>query len=269
MRPLSAFAKACAFSLATIGFYLLWLVVAPFAYFFARRRWRNFIFRNWGKTIVRVLGIKIHTNAIVPATPFFLVSNHLSYLDIVVLASQIDCVFIAKREVNRWPVFGLLSRSMDTIFIDRARNADIPRVNGLIAETLQHGQNIVVFPEGTSTAGANILPFKASLLEPAARGNFPVAYACIRYRTPPGEVPAHLSVCWWGAMTLMPHLWGVFRLSAIEATLTFGTETWQGTDRKELAQRLHEAVTQIFIPSAGTEVACNPETQPSILPPKS
>lgn len=269
MRSLFAFAKACAFSLATIGFYLLWLVIAPCAYFCARRRWRNFIFRHWAQTIVTILGIKIHTNAILPATPFFLVSNHLSYLDIVVLASQIDCVFIAKHEVKRWPVFGLLSRSMDTIFIDRARASDIPRVNALIVETLQSGQNIVVFPEGTSTAGAAVWPFKPSLLEPAARGNFPVAYASISYRTPPGEMPAHLSVCWWGAMTLMPHLWGVFRLSSIEATLTFGQETLQGRERKELAQRLHAAVTQIFIPSTVTEVACNTETQPSILPLKS
>ncbi len=198
---------------------------------------------------MKILGIKIHTNAIVPATPFFLVSNHLSYIDIIVLASQLDCVFIAKREIKSWPVFGLLSRSMDTIFIDRTRAADIPRVNALIVETLQSQQNIVVFPEGTSTAGTEVWPFKPSLLEPAARGNFPVAYASISYRTPPGDVPAHLSVCWWGKMTLMPHLLGIFRLSAIEATLTFGEETLQGTDRKELAKRLHEAVTTIFMPS--------------------
>lgn len=267
MHSLSASFKALAFSLATIGFYLLWLLVAPFAYFFARHRWRNFIFRHWAKAIVTILGIKIHTNAIVPVTPFFLVSNHLSYLDIVVLASQIDCVFVAKREVKRWPVFGLLSRSMNTIFIDRMRAADIPRVNALIGETLQSGQNIVVFPEGTSTAGANVLPFKPSLLEPVARGNFPVAYASIRYRTPPGETPAPLSVCWWGAMTLLPHLWGVFCLPEIEATLTFGAETLQGSDRKELAKRLHDAVSNIFTPSTATEVEC--KTQLSILLPKS
>lgn len=265
MRSLSAICKALAFSLATIGFYLLWLLVAPVAYFQAPQRWRNFIFRNWAKTIVQVLGIKIRTNAIVPATPFFLVSNHLSYLDIVVLASQIDCVFIAKREVKSWPVFGLLSRSMDTIFIDRTRAADIPRVNALIAATLQRGQNIVVFPEGTSTKGADVLPFKPSLLEPAARGNFPVAYASISYRTPPGEMPAYLSVCWWGAMTLMPHLWGVFRLSSIDATVTFGRETLSAADRKELARRLHEAVTTIFTPSTVTEVECTTPTA-TLLP---
>ena len=269
MHFLSAIIKALAFSLATIGFYLLWLVVAPFACLFAQRQWRDFIFRNWARTIVILLGIKIRTNAIVPATPFFLVSNHLSYLDIVVLASQIDCVFIAKREVKDWPVFGWLSRSMNTIFIDRTRAADIPRVNALIAETLQSGQNIVVFPEGTSTAGANVLPFKPSLLEPAARGNFPVAYASIQYRTPPDETPAHLSVCWWSTMTLLPHLWGVFCLPAIEATLTFGAETLQGTDRKELAKRLHEAVSNIFTPSTAMEVECNTQMPLSILLPKS
>lgn len=269
MQIPAALSKALAFSVATIGFYLLWLLVAPVVFLFAqpRRRWRNFIFRNWARTIVRVLGIKIRTHAIVPATPFFLVSNHLSYLDIVVLASQLDCVFIAKREVRSWPVFGLLSRSMETIFIDRTRAADIPRVNALIADTLQQGQNIVVFPEGTSTKGADVLPFKPSLLEPAARGNFPVAYASISYRTPPEEVPAHLSVCWWGAMTLMPHLWGVFRLSAIDATVTFGRETLRAADRKELARRLHEAVTTIFTPSTVTEVECN--TPLAILLPKS
>ena len=271
MQLLRTPSKAFAFCFATSGFYLLWLFVSPFVYFRAKskRRWRNFIFRNWAKTIVKVLGIKVQTNTIVPATPFFLVSNHLSYLDIVVFASQMDCVFIAKREVKRWPVFGLLSRSMDTIFIDRTRAQDIPRVNALIAETLQSGQNIVVFPEGTSTAGAEVLPFRPSLLEPAAKGNFPVAYASIRYRTPPDETPAHLSVCWWGAMTLLPHLFGVFRLPAIEATLTFGAKTLQGNDRKELAKQLHDAVTTIFTPSTVTEVACNTETQPSILPLKS
>ncbi len=243
--------KAIAFCLATIGFYLLWLLVAPFVCLRPQRQrqWRNFIFRHWARTIVTVLGIKIHTHAIVPATPFFLVSNHLSYLDIVVLAAQMDCVFVAKREVESWPVFGLLSRSMNTIFIDRARAADIPRVNALIAATLQSGQNIVVFPEGTSTMGAEVLPFKPSLLEPAARGNFPVVYASLHYRTPSDETPASLSVCWWGAMTLVPHLWGVFCLSEIEATLTFGAETLRGNDRKELARRLHEAVTTIFTPS--------------------
>ena len=248
MRTLYVITKAIAFSLATCGFYALWLLGFPFVCFFAtpKRQWRNFIFRNWAKTIVAVLGIKIRTNQILLTTPILLVSNHLSYLDVVVFAAQLDCVFVAKSEVARWPLLGLMCRSMNTIFIDRTRSQDIPRVNALIDETLRGGQTIIVFPEGTSSCGASVLPFKPSLLEPVASGHYPVSYASISYRTPPDEVPASHSVCWWGEMTFLPHLSGVFRLSAIEATLTFGTTTIQGNNRKQLAQQLHEAVTKIF-----------------------
>lgn len=269
MRTLQAITKAIVFSLATCGFYALWLLGFPFVCLFPKpkRAWRNFIFRNWAKTIVALLGIKITTNPILPATPFFLVSNHLSYLDVVVFAAQLDCVFVAKREVSHWPLLGLMCRSMNTIFIDRRRAQDIPRVNALIHETLQSGQNIVLFPEGTSSSGATVLPFKPSLLEPAAKGEFPVAYATISYRTPPDEIPAHQSICWWGEMTFLPHLMGLFRLSRIEATLIFGAERVQETERKLLAQKLHNAVQAIFIPTTVTEVECN--QQPLTLPLKS
>ena len=262
MRTIQAITKAIAFSIATCGFYALWLLGFPFVCLFAKskRLWRNFIFRNWAKTIVVLLGIKITTNPIVPTTPLFLVSNHLSYLDVVVFAAQLDCVFVAKKEVSRWPLLGLMCRSMNTIFIDRTRSQDIPRVNALINKTLQSGQNIVLFPEGTSSSGATVLPFKPSLLEPAAKGGFPVAYATISYRTPPDEVPAYRSICWWGEMAFLPHLLGLFRLSRIEATLLFGAEMVQESDRKLLAQKLHDAVQSIFIPSIVTGVECNKQS---------
>jgi 1-acyl-sn-glycerol-3-phosphate acyltransferase len=151
LRILYATIKALAFGVATGGFYALWLLGFPFVCLSAKAKfaWRNFIFRHWAQTIVVVLGIKIKTNQILPATPFILVSNHLSYLDVVIFASQLDCVFVAKSEITSWPVFGLLCRSMNTIFIDRTRHQDIPRVNALIEETLRRGQNIVLFPEGT------------------------------------------------------------------------------------------------------------------------
>lgn len=271
MRTLYAIGKAVAFSLATCGFYALWLLGFPFVCLAAKRSWawRNFIFRNWAKTIVALLGIKVRTNAILPTTPFFLVSNHLSYLDVVVIAAQLDCVFVAKKEVSGWPVLGLMCRSMRTIFIDRKHPQDIPRANALINETMRHGQSIVLFPEGTSSCGATVMPFKPSLLEPAANGGYPVAYAAIHYRTPPDEVPASQSICWWGAMTFVPHLAGVFRLSRIDATLKFGAELIQDADRKLLAKKLQDAVQSIFIPSTVTEVECNTEKQPSTLPLKS
>jgi 1-acyl-sn-glycerol-3-phosphate acyltransferase len=271
LRTLYAITKAFTFSAATSGFYALWLLGFPGACLSAKtkRAWRNFIFRHWAQTIVRVLGIKITTNPILPVPPFLLVSNHLSYLDVVIFATQLDCVFVAKREVASWPIFGLLCRNMNTIFIDRTSPSDIPRVNALIEETLRSGQTIVLFPEGTSTCGATVAPFKSSLLEPAAKGGYPVAYASISYRTLPAEAPAQQAVCWWGEMKFLPHLFGLFRLSKIEATLLFGAETIQARERKLLAQKLYAAINTIFIPSTVAEAECKTQNQTLILPLKS
>jgi 1-acyl-sn-glycerol-3-phosphate acyltransferase len=113
------------------------------------------------------------------------------------------------------------------------------------------------------------MPFKPSLLEPAAKGGFPVACASINYRTLPDEVPAQQAICWWGEMTFLPHLFGLLRLSKIEATLLFGAETIQESDRKLLAQKLHDAVKTIFIPSTVAEAECNTEKRTLTLPLKS
>jgi 1-acyl-sn-glycerol-3-phosphate acyltransferase len=219
----------------------------------ARVRWRGFIFRRWAKAIAALLNIRIVTCGEPPRAPFFLVVNHLSYVDIIVLASQVDCSFIAKRDVSAWPLIGLLCRSVGTIFIDRNNRRDIARVNAQVEQALAEGRGVVLFAEGTSSPGATVLPFKPGLLELAARASFAVSYAALSYRVPGYETPAHWSVCWWADMTFINHLFGLLRLSAINATLTFGRETISGADRKALARRLQAAVKQEFIPVVSLE----------------
>jgi 1-acyl-sn-glycerol-3-phosphate acyltransferase len=196
-----------------------------------------------------------------PKAPFFLVSNHLSYVDIIAFASQLDCVFVSKSEVKDWPVIGLLCRSMEIIFIDRQRRADIPRVIGLIEKAWKKNQGVIVFPEGTSSKGDSLLPFKASLLEPAVKAGLPVTYASVSYQTPPGEMPAYRSVCWWGEMTFLPHVLDLFRLSQFEAKLVFGAQTFLETDRKVLAQRLRDAICEQFTPVTDAEERCTAAAQ--------
>src|ERR1044072_4757195 len=210
--------------------------------------WRSFIFRRWAKATAALLGLKIEAQGQPPRGAFFLVSNHLSYLDIVVFAALTNCVFIAKSEVARWPVIGLLCRAMNTIFVDRGKRRDAARVNKIVEGALAQGRGVVLFAEGTSTQGATVLPFKSSLLEQAARAGFPVSYTALSYRAPAGEMPAHLSVCWWGEMTFLKHLFGLFRLSEIRASIVFGSETIREDNRKVLAARLRGAVSKEFVP---------------------
>lgn len=248
MNHRRAIGKTIGFCLLTGGLYLLWLAVFPFVFAGAARRWRNFIFRSWAGAMITLLAIKMSVRGIAPAPPFFLVSNHLSYLDVIVFAARLDCVFVAKSEVAGWPIFGLMGRSMNTIFVDRRNRRDLSRVNELIDQAHRAGQGVILFPEGTSTCGEGVLPFKTGLLETAVSAGHPVSYASLSYRTLPNEEPAHLSVCWWGEMTFLPHLFGLFHLTEIETTLCFGAAPIQESDRKLLAEKLHSAVQANFVP---------------------
>lgn len=205
--------------------------------------WRTAIFHGWARGVVRLLGVRAAVEGVPPRPPFFLVANHLGYLDVALIAAHLRCVFVARGDVDRWPVFGALCRAGDTLFIDRENRRDIPRVIDRIRAVLDGGRGVVLFPEGTSSGGEAVLPFKPGLLEPAAVAGIPVSYAAVSYATPPGSPPARLVVCWWGAMPFVRHLLTLLGLPEIRARLVFGAEPIVESERKELARRLHRAVS--------------------------
>jgi 1-acyl-sn-glycerol-3-phosphate acyltransferase len=177
-----------------------------------------------------------------------LVSNHLSYVDVVVFASQFHCLFVAKKDVESWPIIGTLCRSVGTVFIDRRNRRDLTRVNDGIAQALEDGCGVILFPEGTSTKGSSVLPFRSSLLEAAAIQGFPVSSAAVSYRVLADDPPASLSVCWWGDMTFGSHFAELLQLRRIEATVSFGSTEIRAGDRKVLAERLWFEVNRLFVP---------------------
>ena len=215
----------------------------------ARARFRNGMIQRWARLQTRLLGIRIAVEG-EPPQGSLVVSNHLSYVDILVLGSQFPCIFVSKAEVADWPGMGRVARSAGTIFVDRERKRELPRTAEQIATELERGSAVVLFPEGTSSPGAELLPFRPSLLAPAASTGCPVAYAALRYSAPEGHPPASESVCWWGGMTFGGHVLGLLRLPYIDAQVRFGPEPVRETDRKVLAARLWHAVRNLFEPTS-------------------
>lgn len=211
----------------------------------------------WGRSLAAIVGMRIRVEGRPPRPPFFLVANHLSYVDIIVIVAHLECNFVAKNDIAGWPGMGWLASGVGTIFIDRKNFQDIPRVIRLINDSLDENLGVVLFPEGTSTMGDRIMPFSPALLEPAARAGYPVSYAAISYRTPPSEPPAHAAICWWGDMDFLPHFLKLLLVSKFEATIVFGEDAIQADDRKLLARSLWDAVNQQFTPVVALSAAPN------------
>jgi len=188
------------------------------------------------------LGLELDFAGETPASGL-IVSNHLSYLDIVVLATRMPCVFVAKREVAGWPVFGWFARRSGTIFVDRENRRDVARANHEIAAALAAGVRVVIFPEGTTSGGDKVLPFRASLLEPALRLSSPLTTAGITYQVEPGTVARDVS--YWGDMTLLPHLLNLLRRRKVGARISIGHGRPARGDRKSLARALRLEIDQL------------------------
>jgi 1-acyl-sn-glycerol-3-phosphate acyltransferase len=169
-----------------------------------------------------------------------LVANHLSYLDILVIASITPAVFISKAEVRRWPLLGWLASLGGTVFIQRERRTHVGMVNHEIEAALADGALVVIFPEGTSTNGEQVLPFRSSLLEPVTRGAHPIAVAHLHYELEAGD--ARNEVCYWGDHTFFQHAVNLLGKRRVRAQVRFGTFQRTTTDRKELAPELRQAV---------------------------
>ncbi len=238
MRTLKSITKSILFIALLLAGFVIWACGLPFVSWSAALtwRWRCFAFRQWARANAALMGMNLQASGVAPRGTVMLVSNHLSYLDVIVFALCCDAVFVAKSEVARWPLIGFLSRCMGTIFIERGRKRDILRVNALIESALRAGRSVIVFPEGTTSAGASVSPFKSPLLEPAVKLSVPVHYANLHYATAAHESPAAESVCWWGEMDFVPHLWRLFQLTSFCAAVHFGTTPLPASDRKTLAR---------------------------------
>ena len=172
-----------------------------------------------------------------------IVSNHVSYLDILVFSTALPCLFVSKAEVEHWPIIGRYARWAGTVFVRRHDRADAARANVNVAESLRSGTPVVLFPEGTTTDGQRILRFHSTMLEPAIDANVRVTPCAINYELDDGD--AGQEVCWWGDMGLLPHIWNLLGKKVIRARIIFGEPVPAAGDRKQLSCELRERVARL------------------------
>lgn len=176
----------------------------------------------------RLMGIDIATIGTMSRhRPTLFVSNHTSYLDISVLGALIPGSFVAKAEVAKWPLYGWLAKLQRTVFVDRRRNTSHLQRDQL-QQRLAAGDNLILFPEGTSNDGNRVLPFRSALLSvaeaPASDATLviqPVSVAYVALNGIPMGHGLRPLVAWYGDMTLGPHLWQFSRLGKVTVVVEF------------------------------------------------
>jgi 1-acyl-sn-glycerol-3-phosphate acyltransferase len=201
---------------------------------------RNQWMRKWSRHIASSLDIKINVHGH-PPKHGLLVANHLSYLDIIVLGTTTPATFLSKAEVRWWPAIGWLTQFAGTLYVKREKKKDLHALAESFSEVWEEKSLIVMFPEGTSSNGETILPFRSSLLKPACDNQQPVTPAYVRYVCEGGTLID--DVYFWGDMAFAPHLIRMLCLESVSAEIHFGATRYpQGQDRKEITKLLREDI---------------------------
>jgi lyso-ornithine lipid O-acyltransferase len=180
------------------------------------------VYHGW---ICRLLGVHLDLQgARSTHRPTLFVANHTSYLDIEIIGAAIEGSFVSKAEVSRWPIFGWLAKLQRTIFVERADRAGAARQRDEIRRRLDDGDNLILFPEGTSGDGVHLLPFKSALFAAAEDERVVVQPVSVVYRLLDGIPLGRFYrpfFAWYGEMTMPPHLWKVLGLGQLTVVVSF------------------------------------------------
>jgi lyso-ornithine lipid O-acyltransferase len=201
-----------------------------------------------------VMGVRVARHGRADARrPLLIVSNHISWLDIMVISSLFPVSFIAKSEVGEWPVFGTFARLQRSLFVERAKRGKTGDVTRAIAARLMDGDALVLFAEGTTGDGLRILPFRTALIG-AAQASIagegetaflqPLAISYPRLGGLPIGRASLPHVAWYGEMDLIPHLTDVLAMPGLDVVVHLGQveEATPASDRKAIARRLEEDI---------------------------
>lgn len=175
---------------------------------------------------MRGLGVKLTVEGSFPARGA-VISNHLSYVDIVAFAAMRACVFCSKAEIADWPVLGWMTTMAGTVYVERGRGGSALKAKGGMQAAADAGLPVVFFPEGTTTNGEGMLAFHSGLLAQAMTVEEPITAAFVSYRFDQDNGPGISiadDVCFWGDTPMLRHIFRFMGLKGVHCTVRFAPQ---------------------------------------------
>ena len=199
----------------------------------------------WARHMLAIIGIEVRVKGHPAQGPVLMAANHISWLDILVMHAACHCRFVAKSEIRRWPLVGVLTTGGGSLYIERGSRNDAMRVVHQMAAALQQGQVLAAFPEGRTGDGINLLPFHANLLQAAISAEAPIQPIALQFM----DAQTHevsLAPCYRDDDTLLSSLWRTLLAPPLLAQVRYGDKQFSdGRNRRAWAQDLQATVAQL------------------------
>lgn len=200
--------------------------------------------RRWSKQLLGICGIRLvirQADGVSAPTPSLIVANHVSWLDIFVVNAMQPCRFVAKSDIRSWPFIGWLCAKTGTIFISRGKASDVRRIFKGLVESIEAGERVAFFPEGTTAGQGKLLPFHANLFEAALDARVPIQPYAIRYLNAQGEF--HPAADFIGETTIVESILAILKARSMVAELVLlPLIPTENAHRRVLAVIAHRAV---------------------------
>lgn len=166
------------------------------------------------RNVYRLMGIRVFVEGELPNEPSILMGNHRSYVDAVMVPAKHPVVFVGRVESKSWPIIGWGASLLGTIWVDRSSKESRKQTRESVKERLRNGYGIVIFPEGTTHIGPELLEYRPSMFYISAEGGFPVTPIAIEYKDP--------NIAWVGQSKFVPHAWKHFGARHIDVKVSYG-----------------------------------------------
>lgn len=212
------------------------------------RRIRPDLSRRLARVVLLASNFRIRVNGEAPPQGSMIVANHLSWADSFTFLSALGCRFVANHLYGSIAGFSAILRSVGVSFVNRMSLRGLGPARRLMTAILKRQESLMLFPEGRTSRGETVRPFRAAFLQVAVDLGVPVAPASIRYETPPGWPPASVVVGWEEWPPLIVHIWRAFHVPRITCEIRYGDVIVSATSRRVLSQELHQRVSALYRP---------------------